>query len=209
MNFSRFLAFSAITGPAERKNSLQMRRFQTISEFSHGPGHELPRNTVRTQGPFARRAEERTSCPYALCRAKGGSESPTLTTRSMMPEARRSSVARCMIARLSGGIRLSAPCLMASSRSQAASDPPRVNFNCRLSRTAERRSRRRQNHEPSRQYNRSGLPRKSDRSRYHSFRFGMDDLRSYDPITGVHSHNAPPAFLPEQSTGYICVHCEG
>ena len=36
MNFSRFLAFSAITGPAERKNSLQMRRFQTISEFSHG-----------------------------------------------------------------------------------------------------------------------------------------------------------------------------
>src|SRR5438105_14800526 len=35
MNFSRFSAFSAITGPAERKNSLQMRRFQTISEFSH------------------------------------------------------------------------------------------------------------------------------------------------------------------------------
>src|SRR5258708_5034782 len=38
MNFSRFSAFSAITGPAERKNSLQMRRFQTISEFSHGLG---------------------------------------------------------------------------------------------------------------------------------------------------------------------------
>src|SRR5216683_1727637 len=36
MNFSRFSAFSAITGPAERKNSLQMRRFQTIFEFSHG-----------------------------------------------------------------------------------------------------------------------------------------------------------------------------
>src|ERR1700736_5883196 len=36
MNFSRFSAFSAITGPAERKNSRQMRRFQTISEFSHG-----------------------------------------------------------------------------------------------------------------------------------------------------------------------------
>jgi hypothetical protein len=36
MNFSRFSAFSAITGPAERKNSLQMRRFQTICEFSHG-----------------------------------------------------------------------------------------------------------------------------------------------------------------------------
>jgi len=35
MNFSRFSAFSAITGSAERKNSLQMRRFQTISEFSH------------------------------------------------------------------------------------------------------------------------------------------------------------------------------
>src|ERR1700736_3828985 len=35
MNFSRFSAFSAITGPAERKNSLQMRRFQTISEISH------------------------------------------------------------------------------------------------------------------------------------------------------------------------------
>src|SRR5438132_5752966 len=42
MNFSRFSAFSAITGPAERKNSLQMRRFQTISEFSHGLGrHRL------------------------------------------------------------------------------------------------------------------------------------------------------------------------
>src|SRR4249919_1860351 len=38
MNFSRFSAFSTITGPAERKNSLQMRRFQTISEFSHGLG---------------------------------------------------------------------------------------------------------------------------------------------------------------------------
>jgi hypothetical protein len=36
MNFSRFSAFSAITGLAERKKSLQMRRFQTISEFSHG-----------------------------------------------------------------------------------------------------------------------------------------------------------------------------
>jgi integrase len=36
MNLSRFSAFSTITGPAERKNSLQMRRFQTISEFSHG-----------------------------------------------------------------------------------------------------------------------------------------------------------------------------
>jgi len=40
MNFSRFSAFSAITGPAERKNSLQMRRFQTISEFSHGLGRK-------------------------------------------------------------------------------------------------------------------------------------------------------------------------
>src|SRR5438445_11327097 len=43
MNFSRFSAFSAITGPAERKNSLQMRRFQTISEFSHGLGRDQPR----------------------------------------------------------------------------------------------------------------------------------------------------------------------
>ena len=42
MNFSRFSAFSAITGPAERKNSLQMRRFQTISEFSHGLGRFEP-----------------------------------------------------------------------------------------------------------------------------------------------------------------------
>jgi hypothetical protein len=42
MNFSRFSAFSAITGLAERKKSLQMRRFQTISEFSHGLGRELP-----------------------------------------------------------------------------------------------------------------------------------------------------------------------
>jgi len=35
MNFSRFSAFLAITGSAARKNSLQMRRFQRISEFSH------------------------------------------------------------------------------------------------------------------------------------------------------------------------------
>jgi hypothetical protein len=42
MNFSRFSAFSTITGPAERKNSLQMRRFQTISEFSHGLGQKEP-----------------------------------------------------------------------------------------------------------------------------------------------------------------------
>jgi len=35
MNFSRFPAVSAITGSAERKNLLQMRHFQTISEFSH------------------------------------------------------------------------------------------------------------------------------------------------------------------------------
>jgi hypothetical protein len=47
MNFSRFSAFSAITGPAERKNSFQMRRFQTISEFSHGLGRELPFSAVR------------------------------------------------------------------------------------------------------------------------------------------------------------------
>src|SRR6266850_4410683 len=41
-NFSRFSAFSAITGSAERKNSLQMRRFQTISEFSHRLDPLLP-----------------------------------------------------------------------------------------------------------------------------------------------------------------------
>jgi hypothetical protein len=40
-NFSRFSAFSAITGSAERKNSLQMRRFQT-SEFSHSLDPQRP-----------------------------------------------------------------------------------------------------------------------------------------------------------------------
>ena len=35
INFSRFSPFSASTGSAKRKSSLQMRRFQTISEFSH------------------------------------------------------------------------------------------------------------------------------------------------------------------------------
>ena len=41
MNFSRFSPFSAFTGSAKRKNSLQMRHFQTISEFSHSLGHQL------------------------------------------------------------------------------------------------------------------------------------------------------------------------
>src|SRR6266446_3686502 len=41
-NFSRFSAFSAITGSAERKNSLQMHRFQTISEFSHSLDPKRP-----------------------------------------------------------------------------------------------------------------------------------------------------------------------
>jgi hypothetical protein len=42
MNFSQFSAFSATTGSAERKNSLQMRRFQTIFEFSHSLDPERP-----------------------------------------------------------------------------------------------------------------------------------------------------------------------
>src|SRR6516225_5073592 len=44
MNSSRFSAVSASTGSAERKSSLQMRRFQTISEFSHSldPKRSLP-----------------------------------------------------------------------------------------------------------------------------------------------------------------------
>jgi hypothetical protein len=41
-DFSRFSAFSAVTGAAKRKNSLQMRRFQTISEFSHSLGRFEP-----------------------------------------------------------------------------------------------------------------------------------------------------------------------
>jgi hypothetical protein len=51
MNFSRFSAFSAITGPAERKNSLQMRRFQTISEFSHGLDPFRTKRGTRTAQP--------------------------------------------------------------------------------------------------------------------------------------------------------------
>ena len=49
MNFSRFSTFSAITGSAKRKNSLQMRRFQTISEFSHSldPKPEQAEQPVR------------------------------------------------------------------------------------------------------------------------------------------------------------------
>jgi len=43
MNFSRFPAVLAITGSAERKNLLQMRRFQTISEFSHSLGRNVSR----------------------------------------------------------------------------------------------------------------------------------------------------------------------
>ena len=55
MNFSRFPAFLAITGSAARKNSLQMRRFQRISEFSHSLGHGLkipqPRATAALPPP--------------------------------------------------------------------------------------------------------------------------------------------------------------
>jgi hypothetical protein len=54
MNFSRFSAFSTITGPAERKNSLQMRRFQTISEFSHGLDPEETFSLRRGQCPVGR-----------------------------------------------------------------------------------------------------------------------------------------------------------
>ena len=63
MNFSRFSAFSAITGPAERKNSLQMRRFQTISEFSHGLGRFEPlardrgRSMVQTEREWLHRVD--------------------------------------------------------------------------------------------------------------------------------------------------------
>jgi hypothetical protein len=42
---------------------------------------------------------------------------PTLMTRPMVHDAGRSAVARCMIVRLSGGMRLSAPCRMTSNRS--------------------------------------------------------------------------------------------
>jgi hypothetical protein len=71
MNFSRFLAFSAITGPAERKNSLQMRRFQTISEFSHGLGQERPilsQARSRSKGPLSDQVADATK-PRGQCRS--------------------------------------------------------------------------------------------------------------------------------------------
>jgi len=63
MNFSRFSAFSAITGSAKRKDSLQMRRFQTISEFSHSldPLRTLGRwqaRSWRSWTPLQRRASK-------------------------------------------------------------------------------------------------------------------------------------------------------
>src|SRR6266404_9036767 len=65
MNFSRFSAFSAITGPAERKNSLQMRRFQTISEFSHGLGRIEPFGGHGPNGRFGTRSTPREYCNSA------------------------------------------------------------------------------------------------------------------------------------------------
>jgi len=62
MNFSRFSAFSAITGSAERKNSLQMRRFQTISEFSHSLD---PQPTFMIPPPgevLCRKADDQVPC---------------------------------------------------------------------------------------------------------------------------------------------------
>jgi hypothetical protein len=56
MNFSRFSAFSAITGSAERKNSLQMRRFQTISEFSYSLGRKRHRNDFCAKEHFRRQS---------------------------------------------------------------------------------------------------------------------------------------------------------
>ena len=49
---SIFGPFPAITGSAERKSSLLMRRFQTISEFSHSLGR-------RAVGPASPRRPER------------------------------------------------------------------------------------------------------------------------------------------------------
>jgi hypothetical protein len=56
VKFSRFSAFSAITGSAERKNLLQIRRFQTISEFSHSLDPETirPKRAYRRNRYFAR-----------------------------------------------------------------------------------------------------------------------------------------------------------
>jgi hypothetical protein len=71
MNFSRFSAFSTITGPAERKNSLQMRRFQTISEFSHGLGREVTvtlRARPSVNGGRWRRARREPFSEVAICR---------------------------------------------------------------------------------------------------------------------------------------------
>ena len=69
-NFSRFSAFSAITGSAKRKNSLQMRRFQTISEFSHGLGR------LRRFGADAANVGSRHVCDGALPRAEASAWVP-------------------------------------------------------------------------------------------------------------------------------------
>src|SRR5712672_1333432 len=42
MNFSRFAAFRPSQARQSEKNSLQMRRFQTISEFSHSLDPDRP-----------------------------------------------------------------------------------------------------------------------------------------------------------------------
>jgi hypothetical protein len=63
MNFSRFSAFSAITGSAKRKNSLQMRRFRTIAEFSHSLGRIEPFNRGRRNDRCWHKGDDRASGP--------------------------------------------------------------------------------------------------------------------------------------------------
>ena len=80
-------------------------------------GHQLPRNTVRTNGPLDRSCDERTSSANAFCNANGGSGSPTLMTPSKCPTSAGHPWRGAWIARLSGGMGLSATCRIVSSRS--------------------------------------------------------------------------------------------
>ena len=84
-----------------RSAAIPSRAYSSALQY----GHHFPRKKVRTRAPFAIKSCDRTGSPFVLFKTKCGIEAPTPGTPSMMPDDRKSSVARCMMACASSGIR--------------------------------------------------------------------------------------------------------
>jgi hypothetical protein len=90
--------------------------------------HQTPRKNVRTSGPAANRSRERTVAPRESVSSHSGAASPIFRARFNMPELRKSSVARCITAKSSGGKRSFAPARRASSFSRRITQSPLSQF---------------------------------------------------------------------------------